>query len=111
VLRTKRMPPYHSDSHGATWTDDMRLTDAQVKMIVNWVEAGAPRGEGADPLPDAAKPAPKWPLGEPDVVVQIPAYNVPETGIVDYQMRSIPTQLTEGKWLRATAWANATPTV
>lgn len=111
VLRTKRMPPYHSDSHGATWTDDMRLSDAQVKMIVNWVEAGAPRGEGQDPLPEAAKPAPKWPLGEPDVVVQVPAFDVPETGIVDYQDRSVATQLTEGKWLRATAWANATPTV
>ena len=111
VLRTKRMPPYHSDRHGSIWTDDMRLSDAQVKMIVNWVEAGAPRGEGPDPLPDAAKPAPKWPLGEPDVVVKIPAFNVPETGIVDYQERSVPTQLTEGKWLRATAWANATPAV
>jgi mono/diheme cytochrome c family protein len=111
VLRTKRMPPYHSDSHGAVWTDDMRLTDAQIRTIVNWVEGGAPRGAGQDPLPEAAKPAPKWPLGEPDVVVQIPAFNVPETGIVDYQDRSIPTQLTEGKWLRATAWANATPTV
>ena len=43
--------------------------------------------------------------------MQIPAFNVPETGIVDYQERSVPTQLTEGKWLRATAWANATPTV
>jgi mono/diheme cytochrome c family protein len=111
VLRTKRMPPYHSDRHGSTWTDDMRLSDAQVKMIVNWVEAGAPRGAGPDPLPDAAKPAPKWPLGEPDVVVKIPAFNVPETGIVGYQERSVPTQLTEGKWLRATAWANATPAV
>ena len=69
VLRTKRMPPYHSDSHGSVWTDDMRLSDAQVKTIVNWIEAGSPRGEGQDPLPEAAKPAPKWPLGEPDVVV------------------------------------------
>jgi mono/diheme cytochrome c family protein len=111
VLRTKRMPPYHSDTHGSIWTDDMRLTDAQIKTIVNWVEAGAPRGEGPDPLPEAAKPAPKWPLGEPDVVVKIPAFNVPETGIVDYQDRSVATQTTEGKWLRATAWANATPTV
>jgi mono/diheme cytochrome c family protein len=111
VLRTRRMPPYHSDSHGSVWTDDMRLSDAQIKTIVNWVEGGAPRGEGADPLPEAAKPAPKWPMGQPDVVVQIPAFNVPETGIVGYQERSVPTQLTEGKWLRATAWANATPTV
>jgi mono/diheme cytochrome c family protein len=111
VLRTKRMPPYHSDSHGSIWTDDMRLSDAQVKTIVNWIEAGAPRGEGKDPLPEAAKPAPKWPLGEPNVVVKVPAFEVPATGIVDYQDRSIPTQTAEGKWLKAVAWANATPTV
>jgi mono/diheme cytochrome c family protein len=111
VLRTKRMPPYHSDNHGSIWTDDMRLKDEQVKLIVNWVEAGAPRGDGVDPLPEAAKPAPKWPMGEPDVVVQVPAFDVPATGIVDYQDRSIPTNFTEGKWLKAIAWANATPTV
>jgi mono/diheme cytochrome c family protein len=111
VLRTKRMPPYHSDNHGALWTDDMRLSDQQVKLIVNWIEAGSPRGAGKDPLPEAAKPAPKWPLGEPDVVVQVPTFEVPATGIVDYQDRSIPTKITEGKWLKATAWANASPTV
>jgi hypothetical protein len=111
VLRTKRMPPYHSDNHGSQWTDDMRPTDAQVKMLVNWIEAGSPRGTGQDPLPDAAKPAPQWPLGEPDVVVKVPAFDVPATGIVDYQDRSVATNLAEGKWLKATAWANTTPTV
>lgn len=111
ALRTKRMPPYHSDNHGSVWTDDMRPTDAQVKTLVNWIEAGAPRGTGADPLPDAAKPAPKWPMGEPDLVLQVPAFDVPASGIVDYQDRSIPSKYTEGKWLKATAYANATPTV
>jgi mono/diheme cytochrome c family protein len=111
VMRTQRMPPYHSDSHGALWDDDMRLSDTQVKTLVNWVEAGSPRGTGKDPLPEAAKPAPKWPMGEPDVIVQVPTFEVPATGIVDYQDRSVPTNLTEGKWLKATAWANATPTV
>jgi len=110
-LRTKRMPPFHSDNHGSVWTDDMRPTDAQVKTIINWVEAGSPRGTGADPLPDAAKPAPKWPLGEPDLVLQVPSFDVPSTGIVDYQDRSIASKFTEGKWLKATAYANATPTV
>jgi len=111
VLRTKRMPPYHSDNHGSTWTDDMRPNNEQIKTIVNWIEAGSPRGAGKDPLPEAAKPAPKWPMGEPDLVVQVPAYDVPATGIVDYQDRSVATNLTEGKWLKATAWANATPAV
>jgi mono/diheme cytochrome c family protein len=111
ALRTKRMPPYHSDNHGAAWTDDMRPTDAQVKTIVNWIEAGSPRGEGKDPLPDAAKPAPKWPMGQPDMVKTIEAFNVPASGVVDYQDRSEATGLTEGKWLKAVAWSNATPAV
>jgi hypothetical protein len=111
ALRAKRMPPYHSDSHGSIWTDDMRLTDKQLLTVVNWIEAGSPRGEGADPLPEAAKPAPKWPMGEPDLVLQVPDFDVPASGIVDYQDRSKATGLTEGKWLKAVAWANATPTV
>jgi mono/diheme cytochrome c family protein len=111
-IRTKRMPPFHADPHWGSWENDMNLTDSQVKTIVNWVEAGAPRGEGPDPLPSAAKPAPEWPLGEPDLIVKIPGYDVPATGLVDYQDWSIPTGLTEGKWLKATSWrAGAVPTV
>jgi hypothetical protein len=111
VLRTKRMPPYHSDSHGSQWEDDMRLSDTQLKTVVDWIEAGAPRGSGEDPLPTAAKPAPKWPMGEPDVVVQVPDFSVPASGIIDYQDRSKATGFKEGKWLKAVAWANATPAV
>ena len=43
VLRTKRMPPFHADPHYGAWKNDMSLSAAQVKTIVNWVEAGAPR--------------------------------------------------------------------
>lgn len=111
ALRTGRMPPYHSDTHGSKWTDDMRLSDQQLLTVVNWIEAGSPRGEGADPLPDAAKPAPKWELGEPDLVMQIPDFAVPASGIIDYQDRSKATNFTEGKWLKAVAWANASPAV
>jgi hypothetical protein len=111
ALRTGRMPPYHSDSHGSKWVDDMRLSDAQLTTVVNWIEAGAPRGEGEDPLVTAAKPAPKWPMGEPDLVLQVPDFDVPASGIIDYQDRSKATGLTEGKWLKAVAWANATPAV
>ncbi len=111
ALVSKRMPPYHSDSHGSNWVDDMRLSDKQLMTVVNWIEAGSPRGDGVDPLPEAAKPAPKWPMGEPDMIMQVPEFDVPASGIVDYQDRSKATGLTEGKWLKAVAWANATPTV
>jgi hypothetical protein len=110
-LRTKRMPPFHADAHYGTWSNDMNLSKDEVLTLVNWVEAGAPRGEGSDPLAEKKFTPPKWPLGEPDVVVKIPAFEVPASGIIDYQERSVATNFTEGKWLKATAWANASASV
>jgi peroxiredoxin len=112
AVRTNRMPPFHSDFHGETWKDDMRLSDAQSETLVNWIEAGAPRGEGADPLPAAQHTPPEWPLGKPDLIINVPAFKVPASGIVDYQDWSVASPLTEGKWLKTTAWrAGAVPVV
>ncbi|MBI1360016.1 MAG: redoxin domain-containing protein [Alphaproteobacteria bacterium] len=104
VLRTKRMPPYHADTHWGQWSNDMRLTDDQTKTLINWIEAGSPRGAGDDPLPAAMVVPADWPAGKPDLIVTIPKFDVPASGVIDYQERSVPTGLTEGKWVRETAW-------
>jgi len=111
ALRTKRMPPFHSDAHWGNWSNDMLLTNDQIMTVVNWVEAGAPRGDGGDPLAEKKYVPPEWPLGQPDVIVEIPAFDVPESGYIDYQERSVDSKLTEGKWLKATAWAGSSPAV
>jgi hypothetical protein len=101
VIRTDRMPPYHADPHVGTFSDSKRLSPDEIKTIVHWVEAGAPRGEGDDPLAATKHVAQEWPLGKPDVILKIPSYNVPASGVVDYQRPAIANPLTEGKWLRA----------
>jgi peroxiredoxin len=101
VLRTQRMPPYHADPHIGAFSDDKRLSKDQIKTLVHWIEAGAPRGEGVDPLKMARHEAPDWPLGKPDLVLKIPAYKIPASGIVDYQRPVVANPLTEGKWLKA----------
>lgn len=111
-LRTKRMPPFHSDAHWGTWSNDMRLSSQEITTLVNWIEAGSPRGEGADPLATLNYVPPAWPMGEPDYIVDVPAFDVPASGIIDYQDWSVASKLTEGKWLKATAWrAGAVPVV
>jgi len=111
ALRTKRMPPFHSDAHWGNWSNDMLLTSAQIKTVVNWIEAGAPRGDGGDPLAETKYTPPEWPLGQPDAIVEIPAFDVPASGYIDYQERSVDSKLTEGKWLKATAWSGSSPAV
>ncbi len=101
VIRTDRMPPYHADPHVGKFSDDKRLTPEETKTLVHWVEAGAPRGEGPDPLGAVKRVAAEWPLGKPDLIIDVPAYTIPASGVVDYQRPAVAGTLTEGKWVRA----------
>ena len=101
VIRTKRMPPWHADPHIGQWQDDRSLTIDQRQTLVHWIEAGAPRGDGPDPLVEAPTEAPAWPLGEPDLIVRVPAFDVPATGIVDYQFPVVANPLDRDVWVRA----------
>ncbi len=100
-LRTDRMPPFFANRHTGQWLNDQNLTSDEMKTLVHWIEAGSPRGEGADPLVTEVKPAVEWPLGEPDVVYTIPAAEIPATGVVEYKYPAVRNTSTESKWLKA----------
>ncbi|MBL8555257.1 MAG: redoxin domain-containing protein [Phenylobacterium sp.] len=104
VIRTHRMPPYLADPTVGAFQDDDRLSGDQMKTLVHWVEAGAPRGKGEDPLAKVKFQAPDWPLGKPDVIVEIPEARIPASGVMDYQRPVVPSVLTEGRWMKATTF-------
>ncbi|MEI7932312.1 MAG: redoxin domain-containing protein, partial [Alphaproteobacteria bacterium] len=102
VLRTKRMPPFHADPRIGHFSNDKSLSSDQIRTLVRWIDEGAQRGTGADPLAAQTFKAPEWPLGTPDVVLNIPAYTIPATGIVAYQSpwAAMPANMGD-RWLRA----------
>ena len=104
TVRTQRMPPYFADPHIGVFKNDQGLTGVQKATLVHWVEAGAPRGDGPDPLlENKGKVAPAWPvsLGQPDVIVDLPAFKVPASGLVEYQWDRVPNPFKENTWLKA----------
>ncbi len=101
VLRTKRMPPWHADPHVGTFVGDRSLSDAQAATLVHWIEAGSPRGTGPDPLQQSPVAYVEWPLGEPDLILEVPAFNVPASGVVDYQFPAVENPLDKPVWVRA----------
>ncbi len=105
TVRTQRMPPYFADRHIGVFKNDHSLSPDQAKTLVHWIEAGSPRGDGADILKDQASEAPEWPteLGKPDVIVDIPAAEVPATGVLPYGNPRVPNPFKEDTWLRAIA--------
>jgi hypothetical protein len=101
VVRTKRMPPWHADPHVGAWRGDRSLSVEERRMLVHWIEAGAQRGEGPDPLAELERAWPEWTFGEPDLVVTLPPFDVPATGVVDYQFPKVTNPGNEDVWVRA----------
>lgn len=101
VVRTRRMPPWHADPHYGEFANDRSLSNEEKQTLVHWIEAGAPRGEGPDPLAEYVHDWPEWQLGEPDLVVEIPGYEVPPSGVVDYLYPRVANPLDEDRWVRA----------
>ena len=93
VIRTKRMPPWHADPLIGKYSNDRSLTVEETKTLVHWIEAGSPRGEGADPLKQTKVSSSVWAneheLGPPDFVVDIPSTDIPATGVVDYKYQYV----------------------
>ena len=104
VLRTDRMPPWNVDPHVGKWSDDKSLTSAEIKTVVHWIEQGAERGSGPDPLAAERRVAKQWPLGKPDLILDIPSYTIPASGVVDYQRPIMVNPLTEGRWVKASTF-------
>ncbi len=60
VVRTQRMPPWHADPLVGKWVGDRSLTPEEAATLVHWVESGAARGDGPDPLATPRAPASEW---------------------------------------------------
>ncbi len=105
VVRTKRMPPWHADPDTGHWSNDRSLTTEEVQTLVSWVEAGAPNTGEADPLAEANLVMPEWEvakvLGEPDYVIELPATEVPATGVVDYIDLYVDNPIGRDVWVQA----------
>jgi hypothetical protein len=96
-----QMPPWHATEPRGVFSNDRRLTDAERDTLIRWASNGAPQGDPKD-LPPVPKFIDGWEIGQPDQVFTMEkAYEVPASGTIDYQYITIPTNLSEDKWIQA----------
>jgi hypothetical protein len=102
VLMTKRMPPAQVDPHVNKFQNANYMSNEQLQTLVHWVSAGSPRGTSKkDPLTDVKPIKEEWQLGKPDYIVEVPAYTVPATGVIDYFNHVIELPFKEDMYVRA----------
>jgi peroxiredoxin len=102
VVVARRMPPWHADPHYGKFQNDRSLTTVEAQTLLRWIQQGAPRGEGDDPLEKTVVEAPEWPLGKPDYIVKLPKpEEVPATGVLDYRHIMVKSPVPQDSWLGA----------
>jgi hypothetical protein len=109
----RTMPPWFADPHTTTlkFSNDRRLSKAEIDTIVAWVDAGAPKGDDKD-LPQMPKYTPGWTFGEPDMIIEMPVdYEVPAEGEIPMQNFYAPIPFTEEKWVEAVELRPGNPAV
>src|SRR5262249_17323717 len=101
VLTARAMPPWKPEPGSFPFRDERRLTDEQITLVQSWVTSGMAEGEASE-KPEPPKFVSGWRLGDPDLIVEMPAaYHVPAEGHDIYRNIALPLGLTEEKWITA----------
>ncbi|HXG67520.1 MAG TPA: hypothetical protein VNO70_20630, partial [Blastocatellia bacterium] len=101
VTRNRYMPPWLPEPGHGDFAGERRLSDAQIKLIQQWVEQGAAEGAPAE-LPPAPKFNEGWQLGQPDMVVKMPEpYTLPADGSDVFRNFVIPAPVSSTRYVKA----------
>lgn len=102
VVADDVMPPWHADAPLGHFKNDRRLSPADKKTLLAWVDQGCPEGDAKD-APPPRKFADGWRLGrEPDEVLTMPkAVKVPASGSMPYEYIPVGKPFAEDKWVTA----------
>jgi hypothetical protein len=109
-VASRQMPPWHLDKTVGIkeYKYDRSLSDTQIDTILRWIDAGAPKGDMND------MPSPmRWPAeqgwnftsvfgqSEPDLIIRSTPYTQKAGAQDAWWKPSVPTGLTEARWVRA----------
>lgn len=104
VLVTHRMPPGQIDMLEGEWDNVHQISDEELITLVHWIDSGARREGDNDPLAEQVAVDDSWKLGEPDLIIDVPAEKIPATGMVDFKIKRADLALDADKWISAVAY-------
>ncbi|MCB1097999.1 MAG: tetratricopeptide repeat protein [Verrucomicrobiae bacterium] len=93
VVESGYMPPWLPEPQPHEFADLRRLTDQQKDVLRKWVAQGMVEGN-VDDLPELPTWTEGWQLGEPDLIVELPAgYTLPAEGADIFRSFVLPLDI------------------
>lgn len=111
VVRDGRMPPWHASPAYGHFANEARLSADEKKVILDWVNAGAPEGDPRD-LPEPIAYPDGWRIPKPDLVLSMhEAVEIPAGGKMPYQYFVVDPKLDHDVWVGASQIRPGNPSV
>lgn len=102
AVLTRKMPPWSAAGETAhDFQNDRSLTEAEIRTITTWVKEGAPEGQPPKKAFHAPMQDGGWKLGKPDIVIRIPGFHVPASGLLTYRYLITGGLFPKDVWVRA----------
>ena len=95
------MPPWKAIEGYGEFKQEKRMENWEIDLLSKWVESGMEKGNLTD-LPIPVVFSNGWTLGQPDLIVKMPAsYDVPAEGEDEYRHFVIPTDFEKDMYVSA----------
>ena len=96
----RKMPPWFADPEFGHFANDRRLSEADIRTLTAWADAGAPEGNAND-APAPIKFNEGWNI-KPDIIVEMPkAFELPASGTINYKYILVKTDFPTDMWIEA----------
>lgn len=99
AIETRTMPPWPADPAVGCFSNSRALSQQEYDLLLEWASSGFPEGEG-----DYAYTkdwSSEWAIGEPDAVLSLPEYTLPEDSGTHIKEFTVDTNFDEDKWIVA----------
>jgi hypothetical protein len=110
---TRKMPPWFADARYGHFTNDRSLKQADIDVLAQWADLGAPEGNASD-APAAVKwPEDGWEI-QPDFIVNGPEFAVPakpKANVIEWTYITVPSGFTEDTWITSMEIRPSEPSV
>jgi len=101
VVTQRRMPPWHAAGEYGHFINDPKLSTDEINTIVDWASGDRIAGDSSLAPPPLVARESDWLIGEPDLVVQIPApIEVPAEGLMPYHYALLPYVFLKDTWVQ-----------
>lgn len=100
VVAERRMPPWFAEGGEDQFSNHRGMSPEERQLIVDWVRAGAPKGDATKVLPPPAAPKSKWTIGTPDLVIRMKRpIKVRAEGYMPYQYVMLKHRFDHDTWV------------